>query len=61
MAPRQILDRGEVQKLATLVHEKQKAGYKTARWDASSFSSGIYFYRLQAGDFVQMRKMVRIR
>jgi len=49
------------QKIATLVDEKQKAGYKTARWDAGSLSSGIYFYRLQVGDFVQTRKMVLIR
>ena len=49
------------QRVATLVDGKQKAGYKTARWDASPFSSGIYFYRLQAGDFVQTRKMVLIR
>jgi len=61
MVPRQILDRGEVQKVATLVHEKQKTAYKTARWDASSFSSGIYFYQLQAGDFVQTRKMVVLK
>ncbi len=49
------------QKVATLVDGNQKAGYKTARWDASSFTSGIYFYRLRAGDFVQTRKMVLIR
>jgi len=49
------------QKVATLIDRKQKTGYKTARWDASSFSSGIYFYRLQAGDFVQTRKMVVLK
>jgi len=49
------------QKVATLVDGEQKAGYKTARWDASSFSSGIYFYRLQASDFVQTRKMVLLK
>jgi len=49
------------QKVASLVDGKQRAGYKIARWDASSFSSGIYFYRLQAGNFVQTRKMVLIR
>ena len=49
------------QRVASLVDGHQKAGYKTARWDASSFSSGIYFYRFQAGDFVQTRKMVLIR
>jgi len=49
------------QRVAGLVDGKQKAGYKTARWDATSFSSGIYFYRLQAGDFVQTRKMVLLK
>ena len=49
------------QRVATLVDGEQKAGYKSVRWDAGSFSSGIYFYRLRAGDFVQTRKMVLIR
>jgi len=49
------------QKVTSLVDGNQKAGYKVARWDAGSFSSGIYFYRLQAGEFVQTRKMVLIR
>jgi len=49
------------QQVATLDDSHQKAGYKTARWDASSFSSGIYFYRLQAGDFVQTKKMVVLK
>jgi len=34
------------QKAATLVSEKQPAGNYTVEWDATSFSSGIYFYRL---------------
>jgi len=49
------------QKVANLVDSRQKAGYKIARWDAGSFSGGIYFYRLQAGGFVQTRKMILLK
>jgi len=49
------------QKVATLADGQQKAGYKTASRDASSFSSGIYFYRLRAGDFVQKRNTVLLK
>jgi len=53
-------------KVITLVNERQVAGYKMVRWDSRSLSgnevaSGIYFYRFQAGDFMQTRKMVLIR
>ncbi len=53
------------QKVACLVDEEQKAGYKVARWDANAFSSGIYFYRLEVkGDGFEVtrtRKMVLLR
>jgi len=35
----------------------QESGEHVANWDASQVSSGVYFYRLQAGDFVSTRKM----
>ena len=46
------------QEVAKLVNGEIEGGYHKVRWDASNYSSGIYFYRLQAGDFVQTRKMV---
>ena len=45
-------------KVATLVNGSKPAGIYKVNWDASDFSSGIYFYRLQAGDFVDTKKMV---
>ncbi len=44
-----------------LVDEEQTAGYHKITWDASNMASGIYFYRLQAGDFVLTRKMVLLK
>lgn len=45
-------------KVTTLVSEEQQAGNYRAQWDAFSFASGIYFYRLKAGLFKQSRKMI---
>lgn len=47
--------------VATLADGMQPAGEKSVSWDASSMPTGIYFYRLQAGDFVQTKKLVLIR
>jgi hypothetical protein len=49
------------QKVAILVSKKQAAGYHQVEWDASSFSSGIYYYRLEVGKFRDVKKMVLLR
>jgi hypothetical protein len=49
------------QKVAVVVDEYLQAGEHTALWDAGSFSSGVYFYRLEAGEFVETRKMVLLK
>jgi len=49
------------QKVATLVDKHQEAGQKRVHWEAKDFSSGIYFYKLTAGDFTATKKMVLIR
>ncbi len=37
------------------------AGRYSVKWDASGYSSGIYFYRLQAGEFVETKKLVLLK
>jgi sugar lactone lactonase YvrE len=47
--------------MAILVNENKMAGSYTATFDASRFSSGVYFYKLQAGSYVQTKKMLFVK
>jgi hypothetical protein len=54
------------QKVKVLVNEYQSAGYKSVQWNGKDdqnqyVSSGLYFYRIQAGDFFELRKMVLLK
>jgi hypothetical protein len=49
------------QQVATLVQGEQEAGIHEVQFDASGLASGIYLYRLQAGSFVETRKLVLVR
>jgi len=47
--------------VATLVNEEKPAGVYEVKFDASGLSSGIYFYKLQAGSYTQIKKMILMR
>ncbi len=49
------------QKVATLLDENLPAGYHRVEWDAGSYASGVYLYRIQAGTFTDTRKMVLLK
>ncbi|MCX6145606.1 MAG: endo-1,4-beta-xylanase [Ignavibacteriales bacterium] len=47
--------------ISTLINEECPAGVYAVRWDASSLPSGVYYYRLQAGAFVETKQMVLMK
>jgi subtilisin family serine protease len=54
------------QQIATLVDERQNAGTFSIHWDGRDYdgrpvASGVYFYRLKAGDITQTKKMILLK
>lgn len=54
------------QKVRVLVDDYKTAGYKSVEWDGrdnqgQELATGVYFYRIKAGDFVQAKKMVLMK
>jgi hypothetical protein len=49
------------QLMTTLVHEKKQAGHYQVQWNVSNAPSGIYFYRLQAGKYVETKKAILLK
>ena len=47
--------------IADLINANQNAGSYEVEFDGSELSSGIYFYRLQVGSFVEIKKMILLR
>jgi hypothetical protein len=45
------------QKVATVVDGQQEAGYRWVTWENSELASGVYFYKLTAGDFTEVKRM----
>jgi hypothetical protein len=49
------------QKVSDLVSEKKSAGIYEVEFNAENLSSGIYFYKIEAGDFSDVKKMILIK
>jgi hypothetical protein len=49
------------QEMKVLVNKNMSAGNYKINFDASRFNSGMYVYRIEAGDFVSVRKMLLVK
>ena len=47
--------------VAVIISEEMPAGNYTRQWNATNISSGIYFYRIQAGNFIETKKLVLLK
>jgi hypothetical protein len=47
--------------VAVLVSEEMSAGTHSATWNAANMPSGVYFARLQAGNFTQTRRLLLVK
>jgi hypothetical protein len=49
------------QKVSTLVDGQLEAGVHSVRFDATRLATGVYFYRLEAGDYLSHKKMLLLK
>jgi hypothetical protein len=49
------------QKVMTLVNENRSAGWHTVNFNGANLSSGVYIYRINAGNFVTMKKLMLVK
>jgi Secretion system C-terminal sorting domain len=49
------------QQVALLQNGDQETGYHEVKFDGAGLSSGVYFYRIEAGSFVETKKLLLVR
>jgi hypothetical protein len=49
------------EEVAVLLNEEQEKGYHKVDFNAANLPSGVYFYQLKAGDFVNTKKMILLK
>jgi hypothetical protein len=49
------------QEVAKLLSQNMSAGVHAAQWNASQFASGVYYYRLTAGNFMETKKLLLLK
>ncbi|MEZ4821901.1 MAG: T9SS type A sorting domain-containing protein [Ignavibacteria bacterium] len=47
--------------VAVLVNENKPAGKYSVQFDGANYPSGIYYYKLESGDFSEVRKMILLK
>ena len=47
--------------VSVLMNERSEAGVHEVKFDGSGLASGVYFYRIQAGEFVQTKRLLLVR
>jgi len=47
--------------ITTLVNKEHNPGSYELEWDASRYASGIYYYKMQVGDFLETKKMILVK
>ena len=47
--------------VSTLISGNMDAGYHTARWNADAYSSGVYFVKMIAGEYVSTQKLMLVK
>jgi len=49
------------QEVTTLVNEKLNAGSYEVDWNGTNYPGGVYFYRLESRDYINVKKMILVK